>query len=607
MKKSMKNSIVTAVLTSALLLTSANAFAFSDVAEDHWASSYITKLTDSGYINGYEDGTFAPSNFITRAEFVTIINKVKGVSATSDKTFTDVQADKWYANEINKAVTAGFITGYDDGTVRPDAYITRAEVAVVCYKAWNLAPEGTLNFVDSNDIGTWAQQQVATLVAKNIISGYEDGTFKPGNNITRAEVAKIVACLIEMQDNAAQAQSTTAPSKTPANLSQTPVVIKNGSSSSGGSGGSGGGGGGSSSSSAPSKSQKAALEDIADGSIDKDTLSTVVKYSSNSATVKKDFEDLYSDALKDMLSKLDSEYDDYDLSDKTDAKKFANDVSSVVLAVNKASEQVKSLAKKGELNKSNLLDMYDDLVDIIDSKATKSNREDINEVMADFCENLYDKVADIIDDLNGKTLSDTDLMRIYNGKYDGKTYTAPTSTEKNAIKVVESLGDKDTEIKVSNLNTIIKYADSNNSDKELADTVKPQEELTSVYTDALNNLVKSGSYESTSDMDAQATTEFAMDITATVSAVNKAVEVVGDLAKDGKLNKDNIKAAKTDILNAVNDCVSKENKAAVENIVVNMSSELLVSMEDKLDEINGKDLTVDEIVKLYNDTKNGNK
>jgi len=602
MKKSMKNTVVTAALTSALLLTSVNAFAFSDVPAEHWAANDIAKLTNSGYINGYEDGTFAPGNFITRAEFVTIINKVKGVSATTGKLFTDVSKDAWYANEIDKAVTAGFITGYDDGTVRPDACISRAEVAVVCYKAWNLTPEGQLYFADSNSIGTWAQQQVATLVARNIISGYEDGTFRPSDAITRAEVAKIVSRLIQMQDNAGQTQITTTNNlSTPAGLAKTQVVIKGGSNTGSNSSSSSSSGGSSSNSSAPSKTQKNALEDIMDTDIDSSTLNTVVKYSNNTVTVNKNFIDLYSDAIEEMIDALDSEYEDYDLSTKTDAKKFANDVSAVVLAVNKAASQVKSLAKKGELDKSNLLDLSEDMQEIIEDKATKANRDDINDAMVAYCENFYNQIADLIPKLNGKTLSDKDLMEIYDGTYEEeeKEYVAPSKAQDNSLDKVGKI-DKDEKVSSTDLTNIIKYADKNDDyNASYTENVKVDSQMTDLYSSALQELIKTTDSD-VSDMNNKEKSDFAMDVASTVKVVNNAVDVFKDLAKDGKLSKDNLIAAKDDVIADVVKYASSSNSAGVENAAVNFASELWVKFSDDIDALNNQELTTEKILEIYN-------
>lgn len=102
---------------------------FSDVASDRWSNEAISTLANGGYISGYEDGTFKPEAAITRAEFVTIIARFINTTAV-DAGFSDVDGH-WAAEAINKVVDKAWIEGYTDGTFKPDAHITRAEVATI--------------------------------------------------------------------------------------------------------------------------------------------------------------------------------------------------------------------------------------------------------------------------------------------------------------------------------------------------------------------------------------------------------------------------------------------------------------------------------------------
>ncbi|TDF93782.1 S-layer homology domain-containing protein [Paenibacillus piri] len=106
--------------------------------------------------------------------------------------FTDISEHK-SAGEIAQAVTSGFVNGYPDGTFRPDAGVTRAEFATMLMKGLNPAVEGApLSFADKDEIGAWAVQPVAQAVQLGIISGYADYTFRPNENITRAEMIAMV-------------------------------------------------------------------------------------------------------------------------------------------------------------------------------------------------------------------------------------------------------------------------------------------------------------------------------------------------------------------------------------------------------------------------------
>ena len=97
----------------------------------HWAEFYIKDFVNKGYIYGYENNTFNPNGKITRAEFISIINKVFDFNEVVDISFNDVNSDKWFYEDVKKAVRAGYINGYGDNTFRPDNNITREEIAVI--------------------------------------------------------------------------------------------------------------------------------------------------------------------------------------------------------------------------------------------------------------------------------------------------------------------------------------------------------------------------------------------------------------------------------------------------------------------------------------------
>ena len=165
---------------------------FNDI-DGHWAKNAIIDFATKGYINGYEDGTFKPDNSITRAEFVKILNKAFGYTNVGKENFSDVNPSDWYYNDICIGVNAGYINGYEDNTFKPDKQITRAEASKIIATALNLKGDGNLNFKDSSEISNWAKPYVDALSDNNIINGYEDNTFRPHNNMTRAENVTILS------------------------------------------------------------------------------------------------------------------------------------------------------------------------------------------------------------------------------------------------------------------------------------------------------------------------------------------------------------------------------------------------------------------------------
>ena len=149
------------------------------------------------YIVGYPDGTVQPNGKITRAEVATIFFRLLSDdtreafwSTTND--YSDVTADKWYNNAVSTLSRLGVISGYPDGTFRPDASITRAEfakIAVSFCKYGSTTYSGCFSDVKASD---WFSTCVETAKTSNLIAGYPDGTFRPNNAITRAEACTIV-------------------------------------------------------------------------------------------------------------------------------------------------------------------------------------------------------------------------------------------------------------------------------------------------------------------------------------------------------------------------------------------------------------------------------
>ncbi|AOY77779.1 S8 family serine peptidase [Clostridium formicaceticum] len=160
----------------------------SDI-DSHWAKSVISKWTDQGLVRGYPDGTFKPDKLVSRAEFMTMVNNVFGYKETKDMNYIDVPKGVWYEEVVTKALTAGYISGYPDGTIKPEASITRQEMAAVIVKIKKLEndPAGSSVFADASDIPDWSRGIIGAVVKAGYMRGYPNGYFKPQNNVTRAE------------------------------------------------------------------------------------------------------------------------------------------------------------------------------------------------------------------------------------------------------------------------------------------------------------------------------------------------------------------------------------------------------------------------------------
>mgnify|MGYP001496043963 CR=1 FL=1 len=173
---------------------------FSDI-DNHWAKDWIKNAVDLGFVSGYEDGTFKPDRTITRAEFSTMLNKAMKIEITENINFSDVREKEWFYKEIQKSVAAGFFSGYENNTFRPNNPIKREEVAKVVAGAittGNIDGEGATLLKDYSTIQEWAKDSVNTVYNKGYILGYPDKTYMPSKALTRAEAVKII---FEIVDN----------------------------------------------------------------------------------------------------------------------------------------------------------------------------------------------------------------------------------------------------------------------------------------------------------------------------------------------------------------------------------------------------------------------
>ena len=159
-----------------------------------------------GYIVGYDDGTVRPNGKITRAEVATIFFRLltdesRDAYWCQTNDFSDVSASDWYNNAISTLTNAGILDGYEDGTFRPNGNITRAEFATIAVRFFDLTYEGEDLFPDISD--HWARDYINQAAAAGFVNGYEDGTFRPNNAITRAEAVTLVNRTLERKPHKA--------------------------------------------------------------------------------------------------------------------------------------------------------------------------------------------------------------------------------------------------------------------------------------------------------------------------------------------------------------------------------------------------------------------
>ena len=161
----------------------------------------LEKEIHFNYVIGYTDGTIRPGNNISRAEVATIFFRLLTDEAREqyNKTttsYSDIKDGAWCCRAVATLTNAGVINGYTDGTFRPNAPITRAELATIIARFAKL-DVNTKTFSDIN--GHWAQKNIELAAGNGWINGYEDGTFRPNNNITRAETFAMINRVLDRQ------------------------------------------------------------------------------------------------------------------------------------------------------------------------------------------------------------------------------------------------------------------------------------------------------------------------------------------------------------------------------------------------------------------------
>lgn len=188
--RSSNNSVVERSVSAILQVV--NSGVYMDVSSRHWAINEILDLNSAGLVKGYPDATFKPDANITRAETATIIARALNLKSTKNPGFTDVKSTHYAYNDIAAVAEKGIFIGREKGHFYPDGKLTRAEMATVLARAYELSGSSKVPFSDVK-ASNWAYNDIQTLVASNLLEGYPDNTFKPERQITRAEFVTLLS------------------------------------------------------------------------------------------------------------------------------------------------------------------------------------------------------------------------------------------------------------------------------------------------------------------------------------------------------------------------------------------------------------------------------
>lgn len=168
---------------------------FTDVNEGDWFYDVVLYAYDNGLMTGVSATEFAPNQTTTRGMIVSMLARLEGVTNAEDAGFADVAENDWYATAVNWAASVGVVNGYEDNTFRPNAPITREQMAAILYnyadyKGYDVSARADLSdYADAASISSWAEDVLAWANAEGLINGMTATTIDPQGATTRAQTA----------------------------------------------------------------------------------------------------------------------------------------------------------------------------------------------------------------------------------------------------------------------------------------------------------------------------------------------------------------------------------------------------------------------------------
>lgn len=173
------------------------ALSFKDIS-NHWAEKDILFISSQKWIHGYQDRTFRPKNPISREEVATLLTNVLKFDIKKDTHYTDISETRWSFPYVSTISTYGMMKGYPDQTFRPENPITRAEFAAALVRSFSLPADTNPTEEGFTDVQAhWAKDDIVKLYKSGIIKGYQDGSFRPNQLVTRAEAASMLSRILQ--------------------------------------------------------------------------------------------------------------------------------------------------------------------------------------------------------------------------------------------------------------------------------------------------------------------------------------------------------------------------------------------------------------------------
>lgn len=191
----LKSTDVVEVIFAAVQQPSTGSANFSDVPANQWYAPAVSYVTQRGLFSGVSETQFAPSQSMTRGMLVSVLYRFNGTSHTGNSPFADVSSDAWYGNAVSWAYTNNLVSGVSDTSFAPNTPITREQAAVMLARYLNFSgitlENNTPDFHDTASISGYAKESVGAMQKAGLLSGDNEGNFRPDAQITRAEIASI--------------------------------------------------------------------------------------------------------------------------------------------------------------------------------------------------------------------------------------------------------------------------------------------------------------------------------------------------------------------------------------------------------------------------------
>ena len=193
------------IMSFSMLLVPVQAASFTDVPEKAWYRAAVDYVSEKGWMNGVGETTFAPTMDVTRAMFVTLLAAYADETVdNSNAAFTDTGAGKWYTGSAAWAAGLGIVKGIGDGRFAPSRAITRQDLCVMLYKYLQVSgiefkADADRTYADFASVAAYAKEAVSFCAASGLVTGYEDGSFRPRKTATRAQVAQILMRLDQLR------------------------------------------------------------------------------------------------------------------------------------------------------------------------------------------------------------------------------------------------------------------------------------------------------------------------------------------------------------------------------------------------------------------------